>query len=179
MSNSMKLGDDLMKVPKLEVTGSNWVIYKDWFSWAINTQGLLEHIDGSMWEPSKPSIMTKKAVEGGSEAGTGGTEVMEDLMEADEKRLEEWKEKLRIWKLGEAVVKQQIVVTIPNSLFMKIQGKETVHKIWEALMKNFQNKSCMVSVDLRRWLQQQHCADKGDVQTHFATLHTMCENLAF
>jgi len=126
--------------------------------------------------------MMKKAVEGGSEAGaktgTGGTEVMEDLMEADEKRLEEWKEKLHIWKLGEAVVKQQIVATISDSLFMKIQGKGTVHEIWEALTKNFQNKSRMVSVNLRRRLQQQHCADKGDVQTHFAILRTMHKDLA-
>ena len=82
MSTSIKLGNNLMKVLKLEVTGSNWVIYKDWFSWAINARGLLKHIDGSAWEPSKPSIMTKKAVEDGSEAGagtgTGGAEMTED-----------------------------------------------------------------------------------------------------
>src|SRR5258707_9315010 len=105
MSTSMKLGDDLMKVLKLEVTGSNWVIYKTRFSWAIDARGLLEHIDGSAWEPIKPSISPKKAVAGGSEAGTS---VVEELTEADEKKLEEWKERLRIWRLGEAVVKQQI-----------------------------------------------------------------------
>jgi hypothetical protein len=114
-----------MKVPKLDIAGSNWVIYKTRFSWAIDARGLLEHIDGSMWEPSKPSITTKKAkaVAGGSEEGANegvsGVEEAEKLTEEDEKRLEEWKERLRIWKLGEAVVKQQIAATIPDSLFMK------------------------------------------------------------
>jgi hypothetical protein len=69
----MKLGDDLMKVPKLEVTGSNWVIYKMRFSWSIDARGLLEHIDGSTWEPTKPSIV-KKAAEGGSGAEIDVTE---------------------------------------------------------------------------------------------------------
>jgi hypothetical protein len=44
----MKLGNDLMKVPKLDIASSNWVIYKTRFSWAIDARGLLEHINGSM-----------------------------------------------------------------------------------------------------------------------------------
>jgi hypothetical protein len=182
MSTSIKLGEELMKVPILEVTGSNWVIYKTRFSWALDVRGLLEHIDGSAGEPSKPTIMTKKAAEGGSKTGTetssGDLAAAEELTEANEKKLEEWKEKLRIWKQGEAVVKQQVAATIPDSLFMKIQGKGTAYEIWQALTKDFQNKSRMVSVDLRRRLQQQRCAEKGDVRSHFATLRTMREDLA-
>ena len=180
MSTSAKLGDDLMKVPKLDVAGSNWVIYKTRFLWAIDARGLLDHIDVSAWEPSRPSIT--KAAKGGSEKGASegvsGEEGVEELTEEDEKKLEDWKEKLRVWKLGEAVVKQQIAATIPDSLFMKIQGKGTANQIWEALTKDFQNKSRMVSVDLRRRLQQQRCADKGDVRSHFGTLRTMREDLS-
>jgi len=36
MSTSIKLGDNLMKVPLLNVAGTNWVVYKDWFIWAID-----------------------------------------------------------------------------------------------------------------------------------------------
>ena len=170
----MKLGDDLMKVPKLEVTGSNWVIYKMRFSWSIDARGLLEHIDGSAWEPTKPPI-TKKAAEDGSGAKK---DVTEKLTEAEEKKLEEWKEKLRVWKQGEAVVKQQIAATIPDSLFMKIQGQGSAFLIWAALTNDFQNKSRMVSVDLRRRLQLQRCAEKGDIRSHFAILRTMREDLS-
>ena len=178
MSTS-KLGDDLMKVPQLNVAGTNWVVYKDWFCWAIDARGLLEHVDGSEREPTRPTLSGKKA--GGSskegEMTKGDFEVVE-LTAEDERKMEVWKKELRAWKLGEAVVKQQIAVTIPDSLFMKIRTKGTAREIWEALQKDFQNKSWMVSVDLRRRLQQQHCAEKGDVQSHFDTLRLMREDLA-
>ena len=38
----------------------------------------------------------------------------------NKKKLEMWWEKVKVWRQGEAVVKQQIVATIPDSLFMKI-----------------------------------------------------------
>ena len=150
-----KLGDDLMKVPKLDVTGSNWVIYKNRFLWAIDARDLLKHVDGSGWEPTKPVQKGKKAGGGseGGEASGGEFVVVEELSVEDEKRMEVWKEKHCVWRHGEAVVKQQIAATIPDSLFMKIQGKGMAHEIWQALTRDFQNKSRMVSVDLRRWLQ--------------------------
>jgi len=175
----MKLGDDLMKVPKLDVNGANWVVYKDRFLWAIDARGLVEHIDGSSWEPKRPVVTLRVTTTDASASGGGKTEkAVEELTEDDEKRLETWKEKLRVWKLGQAIVKQQIAATIPDSLFMKIRGKGTAYEIWEALTNDFQNKSRMVSVDLRRRLQQQRCDEKGDVRAHFATLRTMHEDLA-
>jgi len=39
LSSFLKLGDDLMKVPKLDVGGANWVIYKDQFLWSVVTDG--------------------------------------------------------------------------------------------------------------------------------------------
>ena len=54
MSLFGKLGDDLMKVPKLEASGTNWVVYKDRFLWSVDARGLLEHVDGSEREPVCP-----------------------------------------------------------------------------------------------------------------------------
>jgi len=85
---------------------------------------------------------------------------------------------LKEWKQGEAIVKQQIAVTIPDSLFMKIWDKGTALEIWEALQWDFQNKSRMVAVDLRCHLQQEQCVEKGDVWAHFAKLRMMREDLA-
>ena len=48
--------------------------------------------------------------EEGASEGVSGKEGVEKLTEEDEKKLEDWKGKLRVWKLGEAVVKQQIAV---------------------------------------------------------------------
>jgi len=92
--------------------------------------------------------------------------------------MKEWKMVLKEWKQGEAVVKQQIAATIPDSLFMKIQNKGTALEIWEALQGDFQNKSQIVAVDLRRHLQQERCAEKGDVWVHFSKLRLMREDLA-
>jgi hypothetical protein len=41
------------------------------------------------------------------------------------------------WRQGEAVVKQQIAGTMPDSLFMKVRGKGTVREIWDGLGDDF------------------------------------------
>ena len=164
-----------MRVPKLEVGGANWVIYKDRFLWSIDARGLLEHVDGSSDEPSCP--VTPKLMPRTPES-SGDVEIRISHTKDEEKKLEEWTKELKLWKQGEAIVKQQIAATIPDSLFMKIRGKTTALEIWNALSKEFQNKSKMVSVDLRRRLQQERCQEKGDVRSHFAKLRTMREDLA-
>ena len=47
MTSFGKLGNDLMKVPRLEAGSTNWVVYKDRFLWSVDAWGLLEHVDGS------------------------------------------------------------------------------------------------------------------------------------
>ena len=88
----------------------------------------------------------------------------------------QWNKDLKEWRQGETVTKQKIASSIPDSLFMKI--KRTAGKIWRELEKHFQNRSQMVSIDLRRQLQDQCCPEMGDVIIHFATLCTMREDLA-
>ena len=166
-----------MKVPKLEAGGANWVIYRDRLLWSIDARGLLEHVDGSEKEPVcpvKPRVVPRRDSEGNET-----TEMVRATPTLEEERLtKEWKAELKEWKQGEAVVKQQIASTIPDSLFMKIRDKGTASEIWDALKGEFQNKSRMVAVDLRRRLQQERCAEKGDVRTHFAKLRAMREDLA-
>ena len=91
----------------------------------------MEHVDGSESEPECPVQPTDKT----------------PLSKEEEKEMKEWKRELKLWKQGEAIIKQQIAAMIPDSLFMKIQGKMTVLEIWNTLKKEFQNKSKMVSVD--------------------------------
>ena len=95
------------------------------------------------------------------------------LSDAEKLLEKEWKKDLKEWNQGEAIAKQQIASSIPDSLFMKIHSKPTAYEIWKDLEGHFQNRSRMVSVDLRRRLQDQHCPEEGDMITHFATLCTM------
>ncbi|RDB30478.1 hypothetical protein Hypma_007128 [Hypsizygus marmoreus] len=61
---------------------------------------------------------------------------------------------------------------------MKVRGLPTARDIWQALANDFQKKSRMVSVDLRRRLQEEKCVEKADVRAHFVKLRTMREDLA-
>ena len=156
MSSNTKLGDEFLRIPKLDVSGSNWVIYKDRFLWSLDARGILDHTDGSGSVPLDPLSELIRA--------------MGVLTEAQKSLDTEWKKDLKEWKQGEAITKQQIASSIPDSLFMKIRTKGTAYKIWTELEKHFQNRSRMVSVDLRRRLHDQRCPEKGNVITHFATL---------
>ncbi|KAJ7127734.1 hypothetical protein C8R44DRAFT_616559, partial [Mycena epipterygia] len=135
-STTTKLGDDFLRIPKLEVTGTNWVIYKDRFIWAVDARGLAEHLEPDA-APADPLALIRP---------TDDTEL---VLTAQQIVLETaWKKEMKIWQQGEAIVKQQIAGTIPDSLFMKIRGKTTATEIWMELSNEFQKKSRMVSVDL-------------------------------
>ena len=54
MTTSTELGDEFLRIPKLDVSGSNWVIYKERFTWSLDTRGIVDHIDGSSNEPANP-----------------------------------------------------------------------------------------------------------------------------
>jgi hypothetical protein len=58
------------------------------------------------------------------------------------------------WRQSEAVANQQIASSILDSLFMKVQAKGTTYEIWTELGKYFEKRSQMVSIDLRRRLQE-------------------------
>ncbi|PPQ95155.1 hypothetical protein CVT25_013294 [Psilocybe cyanescens] len=162
MSSTIKLGNDFMKIPRLDKAGKNWVIYKARFLWSIDARRKLEHVDGSAVAPADPVVCVANQV----------------LTSAEVTLDAEWWKEMKTWNQGEAIVKQQIASTISDSEFMKICGKETAYDIWEALEGEFKNKSRMVSVDLHHWLQQERCAERGDVRAHFSKLRLMRKDLA-
>ena len=166
MSASTKLGDELLWIPKLDVSGSNWVIFKNCFTWALNARGILEHINGTTSEPKDPisAEERKKA---------------KDRLTMEQKKLEtEWKKDVKDWKQSKAVAKQQIASSILDSLFMKVRAKGSAYDIWTELRKHFEKRSQMVSIDLQQRLQELRCAKKGNIVEHFAVLQTIQEDLA-
>ncbi|KAG9225295.1 hypothetical protein CCMSSC00406_0009851 [Pleurotus cornucopiae] len=158
---SIKLGDEFLRVPKLDAAGNNWVTYRDRLMWAVDARGLLKHLDGTGSEPVNPVPVLASPV----------TDVQTTA-------LNQWKEDLKEWHQGEAVVKQQIAGTIPDSLFMKIRSKGSAREIWETLAADFQKRSRLVAIDLRRQLQETRLAEKGDMRVHLAQLRSLREILA-
>ena len=204
---SIKLGDDHVRVPKLDVGGVNWVLYKERLTWAADAKGLAGHLDGTSVQPGAPLMAggnitaqgggaaagaadATAGAGGGADAaaaggtGGGGTEAAAPVGgnpgagTAPDPAQVAYQAELATWRKNEAVVKQLIVSTIPDSLFMKIRARGTAREIWLALAAEFERRSRMISLDLRRRLQEQRCGEKADVRAHFARLRTMYEDLA-
>ena len=86
MSTTTKLGDDLLRIPKLDVSGSNWVLFKERFFWALDARDLLNHVDGTSEQPADPVPEATR---------TSGKPELSDA----EKLLDvEWKKGLKEWK---------------------------------------------------------------------------------
>ena len=175
--SSVKLGDDYVRVPKLDVGGANWVLYKERLVWAADAKGLAGHLDGTSVEPVAPPVTAginvtapsggqvagaaaaPAAAGGGADATAGATGggavaaapivVIPGPGTVPDPAQTVYQTELATWKKGEAVVKQLIMSTIPDSLFMKVRAKGTAHAIWLVLASEFEKCSRMISLDLR------------------------------
>ena len=72
--------------------------------------------------------------------------------------------------MNEAVIKQAIATTIPDSLFIEVHKEVTAHLMWEAVRLKQEKKSRMVTVDLCRKLQAEKCPEHGDMHAHLNKL---------
>jgi hypothetical protein len=84
MSISTKLGDEFLKTPKLDVTGTNWVIYRDRLLWSVDARGLLEHLDGTGEQPEDPIPKTVRV----------SGKLSDEQIILDK----EWKKEVKEWK---------------------------------------------------------------------------------
>ena len=133
--STQKLGDEFLRIPKLDTTGSNWVIYHDRLLISIDARGLGDHLDGTAKIPVHPHLPPMD----------GSTQTLSTKQKAS---VVEYQKELKTWKQKEVIVKQQLAGTISDTLFLKIRLLPTVHEIWSALEDTYQVKSCMVSIDL-------------------------------
>ena len=92
--------------------------------------------------------------------------------------VERYTKDLNQYSQEQAIVFQQIASTIPDSLYLKIEGKVTVKKAWDTLKADFEKRSWMIMIELHKRLQDTRCAENGNVRIHFDTIRTMREELA-
>ncbi|TFY76439.1 hypothetical protein EWM64_g7569, partial [Hericium alpestre] len=95
-------------------------------------------------------------------------------LEAFEKALE----KLEEWEQKQYIIKQQIFSMITDSLLLRIQVLDHAHEVWNTVCREFEAKTMMVQIDLRRRLQDTRCDDGTDIRTHFDGLLRMKEELS-
>ena len=118
-----KLLEFFVRIPKLEIDGSNWVIFKDRFAFAAAAADLEKHIDGT-GTPPNPLIFT----------WTGPTPLTSDQIT----EYGEYEVKQSKWLMGEAVIKQAIATTI------EVCKEVMACLMWEAVQLKQEKKSWMV-----------------------------------
>ena len=77
------------------------------------------------------------------------------MKEDQQEALKEYQLKCTKWEMEENIVKQALVLVIPDSLFIEVRRKETVVLMWDAVKNQREKKSCMVTVDMHQKLQSE------------------------
>jgi len=155
--------DLLPKIPALKADGSNWLTFKNRVEWAAEAKGLVECLEGTKPRPTDPSE---------------DQDPLWEPSDAEALAVAEYPEKYAMWRKENSYVKQLIGSALPKTLFIKIRNEACASAIWDALANEFENCSHIVAIELRRKLQDQRCAEKGDVHAHFDKMITLCEELA-
>lgn len=164
MSFTTKLGDEFLKVPKLDASGKDWPLWKGRLELSLSARGLMGHLTGTVSKPTNPAD--------GKSAGWLPSSPDEiKAVQTYDKELAEWLEK-------DAVVKQQIAVVLPDSLFVKLLSKPTAKDYYDTLKAQFEQRSLVVSVELRRKLGEMKLKENGDARTHIEKITLIREELA-
>nr|GAT43935.1 polyprotein [Mycena chlorophos] len=150
MSNAAntKLTAFFSTLPKCEADGTNFSVYKNRFKFAATAAGIADHLDKSSAMPY--ALVTTVADEQAAN---------------------------RAWTAGQAMIKQAIASTIPDALFLRVMNATSAGEMWEKVTNEFEKKSKMVTVDLRRKLQDMRCAENGDVRAHLSAMQTLRTDL--
>ncbi|KAK0232791.1 hypothetical protein IW262DRAFT_1258748, partial [Armillaria fumosa] len=131
MSTNTKLIEFFTHVPQCKADGSNWTFYCDRFIFAVEAAQLNDYLAETATPPSEPipadpTKLTKE--ESDSIIHHPGI--------------------VQLWKANEAIVKQALASTIPDSLFLKVKGEKSAGKIWKKVKQEFKKRSKMMTVDL-------------------------------
>ena len=162
MASDMKLASEYLRVPKLSADGKGFVIWKERLELSIKAQGLYGHLDGTTVRPNDPPTRSETSV----------------LTQEEVSMNDEYARNIATYLQQQAIVFQQIASTIPDSLYLKIKGKPTIKEAWDALKADFEKRSRMITIELRKKLHDIRCAENGNVRAHFDTIRTMREELA-
>ena len=165
--NVMGLAPDLspMAMPQLMSNGANWVLYKRRVVITLGSNPpLIRHLEGRAPKPSPPTPIP---------ANSGEKE-----QKAYRKRVAEFSTKMDEWEARDFAVMQQIISSIPDTIFIRIQNHDTAAGMWGALKKVFEVRTQAVKNELRNRLAMAKCGNNGNVREHVDRMQYMFEELS-
>jgi len=133
--------DYKINIFKLAADGLNWVMYQNCMKYAL---------DMHRWARHLVSTVITQEYKDASNIGGMKPEVC--------------------WKTNEAVVRQLIIASVPDSVFNCIKGGANAKSIWDELKKIFEGCTRNLLIDLGRKLQNMKCGEDDDIHAHFKSL---------
>ncbi|KAJ7663754.1 hypothetical protein DFH06DRAFT_986601, partial [Mycena polygramma] len=124
-----KPSDFFLRIPKCEGDGTNWSVYKSRFTYAADAAGMSDHLLDTYIAPTPPTTASPPTA-------------------AEAAALDAYDKELKIWKSGQAIVKQAVASTIPDALFLRVKDSKSAAELWKNVSNEFEKKSKMVTVDL-------------------------------
>ncbi|PBK64763.1 hypothetical protein ARMSODRAFT_892434, partial [Armillaria solidipes] len=143
----------LSNVPKLDVSGTNWLIFHYRFEIAVESKGVWGHFNGS--EPSPPGPQQ------GDDAATAAAATAE---------VTEWKKK-------EKEARHYLVQKLEDSTLTELLCHATVERMWNALTEKFTALSTHIIADMQARFDNMKCPNNGNVRTHLTSLRMKYEEL--
>ena len=157
---SLTIAGKSFMVPKLAKDGSNWITWKNQtLATLAANHGVMRHIEGTARTP--PTIPI-------APTGCQLTEEEETKMGNAEKQWDDYHQR-------EVTVKAQVFMTIPEALLIEVQKLKMVKEVWDVICVEHEGKALTVKVDICRWMYEQKCNDKSQVQMHLESLLLMQE----
>ena len=155
--------ETLFRVPKLANDGSNWVVYKIRMKYAIASRGLTECLEGTAITPEHPMLSS--------------TDVQK-WTEKDREAMSEYESMFDRWQQHKYLVHAQITGSIKDSMLMKISHCDTAAEMWKSLCNQFEEKTCMVQVDLHKRMMQKKASEEDDIPAHLDAIRLLYEQLS-
>ncbi|KXN87533.1 hypothetical protein AN958_08467 [Leucoagaricus sp. SymC.cos] len=140
-------------VPKLDVSGGNWVIFSLHFQIVVQGKGLWGHFDGSVPCPKPTTLIALSAP---VPALTPASAPPPSLVIT--------KEMVDIWDRDENIAHSLLAQYLPDSTLITVSVHKSVKTMWEMIVREFTYKSTFTQACLCWEFMSMQCPDKGDIQ---------------
>jgi hypothetical protein len=124
------------------------------------------HIEGRAVKPKMYTVLY-----GAYMLPDGATAASEEQVEAREKRIDDFETK-------QYLARHIMINSIPTRLAQTIKDEKDPKLVWEAIVKDAEDKSDMHQTDAQRRLHEMRCDDEGDLKAHLTEMIQLSQELA-
>ena len=135
-------------LPKLDIEGDNWVMYRDRLLWTMKQFSMKDHIANN----SPPAAYTAK-----------GT--VRSLTPTDR------------WEREEHLIRTALGNSMPDEAFNQIKDTESVKEAWDILKSAYEDCTTALVSDRMKAFRNTKCPEGGNIRTHFHQLAVLRDQL--